>query len=65
MVRILSFHCGGLDSIPGRGTEIPQAMQCGQKSEREREKQILKMLARQFRMDGGAWWAAAHGVAKS
>ena len=49
MVRILSFHCGGLDSIPGWGTEIPQAMQGGQKSEREREKQILKMLARQFR----------------
>lgn len=32
-----------------REPKIPQAMQCGQKSEREREKQILKMLARQFR----------------
>ena len=25
MVRILGFHCGGLGSIPGQGTEIPQA----------------------------------------
>ena len=26
------FHCGGLGSIPGQGTKIPHAMQCGQKN---------------------------------
>ena len=31
MVRIPGFHCCGLDSVPGWGTEIPQAMWCGQK----------------------------------
>ena len=31
MVRIPGFHCHGPGSIPGRGTEIPQAVQCGQK----------------------------------
>ena len=31
MVRILSFHCCDLGSVPGQGTKIPQAMQHGQK----------------------------------
>ena len=31
MVRILGFHCHGLGSIPGQGTEIPQAAVDGQK----------------------------------
>ena len=31
MVRILRFHCRGLGSIPGQGTEILQAAQRGQK----------------------------------
>ena len=26
MVRILSFHCCDLGSVPGQGTKIPQAM---------------------------------------
>ena len=26
MVRILSFHCCGPESVPGQETEIPQAM---------------------------------------
>ena len=29
VVRILAFHCCGWGSIPGRGTEIPQAMRRG------------------------------------
>ena len=29
MVRIQHFHCQGLGSIPGWGTMIPQALQCG------------------------------------
>ena len=29
VVRIWHFHCYGPGSIPGQGTEIPQAMQCG------------------------------------
>ena len=30
-VRIPGFHCRALGSIPGRGTEILQAIPCGQK----------------------------------
>ena len=29
VVRILGFHCCNLGSVPGWGSEIPQAMQCG------------------------------------
>ena len=32
MVRTQLFHCLGQDSIPGRGTKILQALQCGQKA---------------------------------
>ena len=31
VVRTQHFHCRGLGSIPGRGTNIPQAVQCNQK----------------------------------
>ena len=31
VLRILGFHCHGLGSIPGWGTEILQAVWCGQK----------------------------------
>ena len=31
MVRTQHFHCLGQDSIPGQGTKILQALQCGQK----------------------------------
>ena len=31
VARTQPFHCRGLSSIPGWGTEIPQAAQCGQK----------------------------------
>ena len=34
MVRILGFHCHDPDSISGLGTEIPQAMGCGQKKKK-------------------------------
>ena len=34
MVRIPSFHCRGLGSIPGQGTEIPQAAQRSQKKKK-------------------------------
>ena len=30
VVKIPDFHCHILSSIPGRGTETPQAMQCDQ-----------------------------------
>ena len=30
VVRTQPFHCCGPGSIPGQGTEIPQAMQCSQ-----------------------------------
>ena len=31
MVGTLWFNCNGPGLIPGLGTKIPQAMQCGQK----------------------------------
>ena len=34
VVRILGFHCRGLGSVPGRGTEILQAIQQGRKKEK-------------------------------
>ena len=34
VVRILCFHCRGLGLIPGWGTEIPQAVQCGQRKKK-------------------------------
>ena len=43
VVRIKHFHCCGLESIPGWGTEIMQATWCSQKKkkEREREREIV------------------------
>ena len=38
VVRILGFHCRGLGSIPGQGTEILQAMQHGPKKEKRKIK---------------------------
>ena len=37
VVRILGFHCHGLGSIPGQGTEIPQATWCGQKKRKKKK----------------------------
>ena len=34
-VRILGFHCRGLGSIPGRGTEILQAVRPSQKKKKK------------------------------
>ena len=36
MVTIPDFHCCGLGSIPGQGTEIPQAMTCGRKTNKQK-----------------------------
>ena len=45
MVRILGFHCRGLGSIPGRGTDNPQATQFrrkeGRKEGRKKERTSL------------------------
>ena len=30
-LRLCASNAGGADSIPGRGTKIPHAMQCGKK----------------------------------
>ena len=35
VVRILGFHCHDLGSVPGRGTEVPQAMQHEQKKKKK------------------------------
>ena len=37
MARTRHFSCWGPGSIPGQGTEIPQAAQCGQKKKKERD----------------------------
>ena len=38
MVRIPGFHCCGPGSIPGQGTEIPQAMEHSQKKQTNKKK---------------------------
>ena len=38
VVRIPGFHCHGLGSVPGRGTEILQAAWHGQKKKKKSEK---------------------------
>ena len=42
MVRTWHFHFWGLGSIPGWGTKIPQAMQCGQKKKKV-ESKVFKL----------------------
>ena len=45
MVRIQCFHCCGLGSIPGQGTEIPQVVQRGQKKIKKKKKvKIVKFI---------------------
>ena len=59
VVRIQHFHCYGPGSIPGQGTEIPQAMQClfiG-----EGNGNPLQYSCLENPMDRGAWWAKVHG----
>ena len=34
-----ALTAGGLGSIPGRGTKIPQAAQCGQKQQQQQQQQ--------------------------
>jgi len=41
MVKTLSFNAEGVSSIPGWGTRIPHAAQCGQKKEKKGEKKTL------------------------
>ena len=44
MVRIQRFHCCVLGSIPGQGTEIPQAVRCSQKEKTmKQQKNMLQM----------------------
>ena len=37
VVRTRSFHCWGPGSIPGQGTKIPQAAQCGQEKKKKKK----------------------------
>lgn len=44
MVRTPGFHCSGSESIPGWGTEIPQAVQDVAKKKKGTKEQSLKDL---------------------
>ena len=44
VVRIQHFHCHGPGSIPGRGTEIPQAA-CSAQPKKKKGKQKLAFYA--------------------
>ena len=44
VVRTQHFHCGGLGSIPGQGTRIPQATQHGQKNIVAMMRSCIKMM---------------------
>ena len=41
VIRILGFHCRGLDSIPGQRSEIPEASQSDQKKKSRSSKRYL------------------------
>ena len=50
MVRILGFHCRGLGSIPGGGTEILQATGHSQKKKKKKgRKQWLELCGKMVR----------------
>ena len=42
VVRILGVHCHGLGSVPGGGTEIPQALCCAQNKKKNKKKEGKK-----------------------
>ena len=42
MVRTPCFHCRGPGSIPGRGTKIPQATQCGHPLKKNRAPKLFQ-----------------------
>ena len=44
VIRILGFHCRGLDSIPGQRSEIPEASQSDQKKKAEAQRDICVLL---------------------
>ena len=48
VVRTPSSHCCGPDSVPGQGTKIPRAVQCGQGKKRRRKKNTLLSLMLSF-----------------
>ena len=56
VVRTLCFfHGGGPGSIPGQGTEILQAMWCGQKKKREKENASNAVCSRNARKCKNKW----------
>ena len=78
VVRIPGFHYHGPGLYPDQATEILKAVQCGQKEKKiTATEYIYYRIDQQYRpyplqysclenpMDGGAWQAAVHGVAKS
>ena len=53
-------------SIPVQGTRIPQATRCSQKKKKKLKCYVLRLIScLENPMDGGAWWPAVHGVARS
>ena len=56
VVRILGFHCRGLGSVLAQGTEILQAVWCGQKKKkRERIKKKKRMYGNKGRLEHYFW----------
>jgi len=49
-LKTLCFHCrgaGGKGSVPGRGTKIPYAAQCGQNVKRIKERAVYAKVPEQ------------------
>ena len=77
VVKIPPSNTVGAGLIPGWGTKAPHAAGCGQKVKKKTKKTNWERLVQvgngtplqysclENPMDGGAWWAAVHGVAKS
>lgn len=54
MVRILGFHCHGLGSVPGGGTEIPRGARHGQNKDKPSKEQLKQPWKKQKLVRRGA-----------
>ena len=56
-LRLHAYTEGGTDSIPGWGTKIPQAMECGQKK-KERKKERNRFFRVSYNGKSYTWLVA-------
>ena len=55
----------GAEHVPGRGSSYMQVIALARARNQRRQWHPLQYSCLENPMDGGAWWAAVHGVATS